>query len=409
MPSFSIPLTGLEADSTALNTIGNNLANLNTTAFKDQSTTFSDLFYQQLGTSGSGDPILAGVGTEVSGTSTDFTQGTLATTGTSTDMAIQGNGFFVVDQNGQQELTRAGNFSLDSGGNLITSAGQNVLGYSASDGAITNTSNATALQVPVGAVENAQATSSLTVEANLNSAATSGTSFSQTMTLYDSLGTAQNATVTFTNAGSNTWNYSIALPSTAYTGSAVNSTGTLTFNSSGQLETPASNVSGSQFTGMADGAADMNFSFALYDAAGNPTISESASASAIANTNQNGYTSGTYEGFTVDSNGIVSAQYNNGESETVGEVAIANVTNVEGLAQQGSNDYAVTTASGGATVGVAGLGGNGTIQDDALEQSNVDISTEFANLIVAQRAFEANSKAVTTFDTVTQETINLIH
>ena len=129
MPSFSIALTGLNANSVALNSIGNNLANLNTTAFKDQTTQFSSLFYQSIGNSGSGNALQVGIGTQVSGTDTNFSQGSLASTSSSTDMAINGNGFFVVNQGGIQKLTRAGNFQLDQSGNLITSTGDGVMGY----------------------------------------------------------------------------------------------------------------------------------------------------------------------------------------------------------------------------------------------------------------------------------------
>src|SRR6266702_601466 len=126
MPSFSIPLSGLKADSTALNTIANNLSNMNTTGYKSQNTTFSDLFYQEIGVAGSGNELQVGAGTQVATTKTDYTNGSISSTGTSTDMAISGNGFFVVQQNGVQELTRDGSFSLDSSGNLITTSGQSV-------------------------------------------------------------------------------------------------------------------------------------------------------------------------------------------------------------------------------------------------------------------------------------------
>jgi flagellar hook protein FlgE len=126
-------------------------------------------------------------------------------------------------------------------------------------------------------------------------------------------------------------------------------------------------------------------------------------------TNQDGYASGTYESFAVGANGTVTASYTNGQTEVIGQLAVANVTNAQGLNLQGNGDYATTTASGSAVMGVAGQGGLGTMQDEALEGSNVNISQEFSNLIVAQRAFEANAKSVTTFDTVTQDTINLIH
>ncbi len=408
MPSFSIPLTGLEADSTALSTIGNNLANLNTTAFKKQTVSFEDLFYQHTGVSGNNDALQAGVGTKVSGTTSDFSQGTIATTSNSTDMAVQGDGFFVVNANGQQELTRSGNFTLGSNGSLVTAGGQQVMGYAAAGGVVNPNAPLTAINVPVGTEEAAQATSNITVAANLNASSATGASFSSTLTVFDSLGQSHNATVNFTKTGTNTWGYSISLPPSDATGTPLNNTGTLTFDSTGKLVSPTSNPASITFPGLTDGANSLSFQWNLYDANGSPQLTQSSAASAVSVTNQDGFASGHYQSFSVDAQGVISAQYDNGHQVQIGQVALATVTNVQGLSRLGGNNYQTTTASGDASVGAAGVGGRGDIQDNALEQSNVDISTEFANLIVAQRAFEANSKTVTTFDTVTQETINII-
>ncbi len=408
MPSFSIPLTGLQADSTALSNIGNNLANLNTTAFKKQTTTFEDLFYQNIGTSGNNDALQSGVGTKVSGTSSDFSQGTLSTTSNATDMAIQGNGFFVVEANGVQNLTRDGNFSLGAGGDLQTADGQSVLGYPAVGGALNLNAPLTPINIPIGTQETAKPTSYIMQGANLDATAANGTSFSTSLTVYDSLGQSHAATVDYTKTGANTWNYAVALPAGDATGTPVNNTGTLTFDSTGKLVSPAANVTGISFPGMVDGASNLTFQWQLYDASGNPHISQSSGSSAVAMTNQDGFASGLYQGFSVDATGVISAQFDNGHKVAVGQIALASVTNLQGLTRLGGNNYGITSASGEASVGSAGLGGRGTVQDNSLEQSNVDISTEFANLIVAQRAFEANSKTVTTFDTVTQETINII-
>ena len=408
MGSFSIALTGLRAQSEALNTIGNNLANLNTTAFKDQTTTFSDLFYQQVGSSGSGDPLQQGLGTRVSGTQSDFGQGSISTTGNATDMAIEGNGFFVINNGGTQELTRAGNFQLSSSGQLQTSDGAAVMGYQALNGKASASGALGTLSLPIGETQAAQATSNFSLSTNLDSSASVGTTFSSALTMYDSLGTSHAATVTFTKTAQNSWGYSVALPSGDATGSA-NTTGTLTFDSSGNLVSPSGNVTGIGFTGLADGAADMNVSWNMFDANNKSTISQTSATSAVAATTQNGYASGSYNGFTIGADGTISAQFSNGQTEAVGTVALASVANVQGLTRAGDNAYVTTAASGQAAIGAAGAGGRGSLEDDALEGSNVDISTEFSNLIVAQRAFEANSKTVTTFDTVTQETINLIH
>lgn len=408
MPSFSIALTGLEANSVALDTIGNNLANLNTTAFKDQSTSFSDLFYQNIGNTGSGDALQVGLGTQVAGTATDFSQGSLSTTTTSTDMALNGNGFFVVDQGGLEQLTRAGDFQLDQSGNLITSTGDGVMGYAAANGVVNTNTPLTTLQVPVDETQAAQATKNFGLTANLDAATAIGGTFSSTITMYDSLGTSHAATVDFTKTADNTWNYQISLPSGDATGTPVNNTGTLTFSSSGALLTPASNVAGISFPGMTDGASDMTFNWNLYNSSGAPQIGQTVGTSTATASTQDGFASGSYQSFSVDANGVISAAFSNGQTETIGQVAVASVTNVQGLTVEGGNNYQTTASSGAASVGAAGAGGRGSIEDDTLEQSNVDISTEFANLIVAQRAFEANSKTVTTFDTVTQETINMI-
>jgi flagellar hook protein FlgE len=550
MPSFYIPLTGLEADSTALNTIANNLANLNTTAYKEQDATFSDLFYQQIGSSGSGDPIEVGAGTKVDAIETNFSNGSTTTTGNASDVALNGAGFFVVQQNGEVEYTRDGTFSVDPKGYLITQGGLSVLGYPSVNGVVNTDAPLAPIQIPVGQVEAPKATQNLNITANLdadsgaaasssfsfsgnlNSAAAAGTAVTETIPVYDSNGTSQSLAVTLTQSGTadewnyavtlngvaatangtgtltfnpttgaltspaaaltgisfpatsdgagpldlswnpssltqtasatvlsgpeqlggsaatttgipvdvqiydslgyahdavvtftkdltavNTWSYSVALPAADYTGAAsANATGTLAFNSDGVLSevngvaaSAATTTLPISFAGLSDGASNLAFNFNLYGSNGTPTITQVASASGASATIQDGYAGGQYTGYTVDGNGVVSAQFSNSQTTAVGQLAVASVVNQQGLTRLGDNNYETTFASGQATVGVANSGGRGSIADSALENSNVDISTEFADLIVAQRAFEANSKAVTTFDNVTQETINLIH
>ena len=409
MPSFSIPLSGLGADSTALNTIANNLSNMNTTAFKSQDTNFSDLFYEQIGSNGAGDPIQVGAGTQVSSNSTDFTSGTATPTGNATDVALNGDGFFVIQDAGGTEYTRNGNFALSSDGHLITQSGQQVMGYPAAGGVVNTNAPLSPIQIPVGQVEKPQATANMGLTANLDASAAVGTAVPAQVTIYDSLGEAHIATATFTKTAANTWGYSIALPAGESTGSA-NTGGTLSFGPTGALIAPVSNVAGVSFTGLSDGANSLTFNFNLYGTNGQSTITQEASTtSAVDSTTQDGFASGEYQGFTVDANGVVSAQYSNNQTASIGQIAVATVTNEQGLSKLGDSNYATTLASGQASVGAAGVGGRGSITDDALEASNVDISTQFANLIVAQRAFEANSKAVTTFDTVTQDTIDMIH
>lgn len=512
MASFFIPLTGLDADSTALNTIANNLSNMNTTGFKAQSVNFSDLFYQQIGTTGAGDPIQVGAGTQVASISTDFTPGSPTSNGISTDVALQGNGFFIADNGGAYEYTRAGNFTTDPDGNLVTQNGLEVMGFPAVNGTVNTNATLAAINVPVGQVEPPKATTTFGLTTTLDSSAPVNTSFSGTVPVYDSMGKSYEATVTYTKTGNNAWTYSVSLPDTltanantnagmttieydfgasggkqatvdpstnlTITGPAVgggtattaapkfdagetvgdyilalqgaltaanidpaqvniaatanglsisgpgmstsgtvvqdpvtsaNAVGNLTFGTDGNLLTPSANVSGITFAGLSDGAASMNLTWDLYGANGASTISQVDETSAVASSTQNGYASGQYQSFTIGSDGTVSATFSNGQKLAVGQLALANVANTQGLQLLGNGDYATTLASGSASVGVSGTAGLGTMEDGALEASNVNISAEFSDLIIAQRAFEANSKAVTTFDTVTQETINMIH
>ena len=185
MASFYIPLTGLNADTTALNTIANDLSNMNTTGFKNQTVNFSDLFYDQLGSTGSGDPIQSGAGTQVANIETDFNAGTPDSTGLDTDVALQGNGFFVVAGGGQQFLTRDGNFSLNSSGQLVTSNGLDVMGYSATNGVVNTSGELSPVTIPVGGTEPPSATTTMGMTVTLDS---EGNSFSAPVTLFDSLG-----------------------------------------------------------------------------------------------------------------------------------------------------------------------------------------------------------------------------
>jgi flagellar hook protein FlgE len=832
MASFSIPLSGLNADSTSLNTIANDLSNMNTTGFKSQTTNFADLFYQQVGSTGSGDPIQVGSGVQVATNSTDFTQGSISSTTTASDVAINGSGFFVLNGgSGSNLYTRAGDFSLASSGNLVTSNGLNVMGYPAVNGVVNPNGAMTAINIPESQVQAPQATGTFGITATLSSSAAVGTTVPAQVQVYDSLGQSYEATVNFTKTGTNAWSYSVSLPDTLtaaaatpaaatilpvtaaaatatpitiaagasagaaaptivpltpssttvglntiysynfgtggsgtpvdpttnltiggtplviganeavnalpaqvtalnipgvsasvtgnvmtltvptgtvmsgsmasdlpgitsnYTfntggtvdpatnltisgqtatgaaatiiaptvtagesmtqyandlttalttagitnvtvtpklatnqlsivgsnvttaggvsqdlagtttnydfGSAAtvdpgtnltitgetatgattttsappviagesvtayaqaltaqlaakgitgvtvqatggqlsivganstlagnmsqdltatttsfnfgtsgsnvaavdpgtnltitglttsgasatiaapvistltpqpvslatyaasltaalttagitgvqvsstaggqlsivganvttagsliqdpvgsaNATGSMTFDSSGNLVSPAANVAGITFTGLSDGASAMNMTWDILGATGSPTISQvvnsstasSASASTISGTTQNGYASGQYQSFAVGSDGTVTATFSNGQKLNVGQLALANVANDQGLQMLGNGDYETTLASGTASLGESGSAGLGSLEGSALEGSNVNISQEFSNLIVAQRAFEANSKAVTTFDTITQETINMIH
>jgi flagellar hook protein FlgE len=424
MPSFFIPLTGLNADSWALNTIANNLANMNTTGYKAGTAEFSDLFYQEIGATGSGDPIQSGGGTQIARVSTDFSSGTANWTGLSTDVALQGNGFFIVSDGQNQYLTRDGNFSLDANGNLITANGLKVIGYPAADGVVNTNTSMVPINIPESEILSPQATANFGMTTNLDPTATAGTTFPGTVNLYDSLGEMHTATVTYTSNGDGTWNYSMALPA-GDQNPAQTVTGVMKFDQSGNLQSiqptgaaapvPVGTAPGdvssipASFTGLTDGAADLTMNWNLLGASGTPTISQTAGKSAVSTTTQDGYTSGQYQGFTIGSDGTVTASFSNQQKLNVGQIGMGNVANLQGLQADGNGVYSSTLASGNLATGIAGSAGLGSMEDGALEGSNVNISNEFADLIIAQRAFEANSKSVTTFDTITQETIQMIH
>jgi flagellar hook protein FlgE len=418
MPNFSIPLSGLTAESTALSAIANNLSNQNTIGYKDTSVLFSDLFYQQLGTTGAGDPIQVGAGVEVGSMPSLYTQGSIETTGVPTDVAIQGSGFFVV-QNGDGTLsyTRAGDFSVDANNYLVTSEGQQVLGYGATNGVINTGGGIVPLQLGAGTLSPPSATTDVQLTTNLNAAASVGDTFSTPVTVYDSLGDSHTLTFNFTNTGPGAWSYNVTIPAADVGGTGnpvVVNSGTLTFDSNGNLETPASNVTnigvgttGTTGTGaFADGAAPMNFTWDLYNN-GTPLLTQVAAPSSTSATNQNGFASGSLTSFTINSDGTIAGSFSNGETENLGQLALANFANPDGLQLNGSTDLTPTLASGAAVNGIPGTGGLGTLTGGALEESNVDIATEFANLIVAQRGYEADAKAVTTFDQIMQDTIAL--
>jgi flagellar hook protein FlgE len=413
MSAFSIPLSGLAATSDSLNVIANNLANLNTDGYKDQTLNFGDVFNQLQTVSGNGDPIQFGSGVQVEGQTSNYSDGTVTSTGQASNMALQGNGFFVVqDQiNGQESFTRDGDFTVNSQGQLSTPNGQLVMGYPAVNGQISTNSALGPISVNQASNIPASSTSSFQMNTNLDASAATGATFSSPITVYDSLGASHVLTVQYTNTAANTWSYNISVP-----GSDVGSTsaaqtvgsGTLTFDSSGQLTSPSSSISGINVTGLADGAANMSLTWNLTGSGGSPTITQQDSTSATSTTTQNGYGVGTLTGYSVLPDGTVQGQFSNNQTMALGKVAVASFANPEGLSQLGGNDLQATFASGSPVIGQAGAGGNGTITGGAVEQSNVSLSTEFANMIVAQQGYEANAKVLTTMDQVSQATIQLI-
>lgn len=415
MPSFATALSGLNANSQDLSVISNNLANLNTTAYKSGAASFQDLFYQQVGSSGNGNPLEIGSGTQVGSISTDFSQGNPESTGVPTDVAIQGEGFLVGMKDGQEVFTRAGDLSLTSDGLLVTSDGAQIQGFAAANGVISPSQTPGPLTISQGVINPPQATANAELTVNLDSGTAVGGSFSTPLTVYDSLGASHVLTFTFTKTAANAWDYSITIPAADVSGATspvVIASGTgangLTFNGAGQLTSPTGSIAGISIPNLADGANTLTFNWNLDDANGNGLLTQVSAPSSTSGTNQDGFSSGSLTSYSIGSDGIIQGSFSNGQTQALGQILLATFANDQGLNRVGSNEFVSSLASGAPSVGVPGTGGRGTLSGGALEQSNVDISTEFANLILAQSGFQANAKVVTTLDTITQTTINMI-
>jgi flagellar hook protein FlgE len=409
--SLSTALSGLNAAETALQTISNNLANMNTDGYKSQTTTFADLFYQTYGNSGSGNPIQTGLGVQVTGTSQDFTNGAVASTGDSSNMALNGAGFFVVENNqGAQTYTRNGDFTTNAAGQLTTLGGQLVMGYPAINGVVSSDAGLQPINVGSGTSAPAIATNSFSLTTNLNAASAVNSTFESPISVYDSLGNSHVLTVQYTMTAPNTWSYDVTLPSSDVQGgtgmSTQIATGTLAFDSSGQLTSSGGSIP-LTVSSLSDGAANLSLNWQLTDANGNSMVTQTASPSSNNATTQNGFAAGVLSSYSVMSDGTVEGTFSNGQTKAIAQVAVASFANPEGLTLDGDNQYSATSGSGAAVVGTAGTAGRGTIAGSSVEQSNVDMATQFSQLIVYQRAYEANAKAITAFDQMEQATIQM--
>ncbi|HLI35055.1 MAG TPA: flagellar hook protein FlgE [Terriglobia bacterium] len=411
MASFSTPLSGLLANNQALSVVSNNLANLSTDGFKGETPLFQDLFYQQYGINGAGDPIQVGVGTNMNSDPTNFSQGTISNTGVSTDMAIQGDGFFQVQKGDVTLYTRDGNMTINAQGYLVTQDGAQVLGYPATNGVVSNNGPLSPLQLSGTVISPPKSTANVQLTVNLNASSAVNATYSTPVTVYDSLGTSHVLTLTFTKNAANSWGYSMTIPAAdvGQSGNPVQvASGTLTFNGAGVLTSPASNVNGIQITGLADGANTLTFNWDLYNSNNAGLITQVAAPSSTTATQQDGFASGSLTGFNIQADGTVEGTFSNGQTMALGQVALATFPNNQGLLRTGSNQFMASLASGLPSVGIPGTGGRGTIADGALEGSNVDIATQFAQLIATQSAYQADARAITTANQFVQTALNLI-
>jgi flagellar hook protein FlgE len=413
--AFSNALSGLQANSQAINVVSGNLANENTYGYKANQVSFEELVSESLG--GTADSNLTG-GSVVPLSTQSFSQGSITTTGQPYDAAIQGNGFFVVQSpNGQQAFTRAGNFTIDSTGHLLTQSGDYVEGWNGVNGTVNTNAPLSNIVLPVAGLRAPTTTTTFSLNLNLNANAAVGTTdatFSSPMQVVDSQGQTHVLTVTYTKSGAGDWNYAVTMPSADLNNSTGTTTtlatGTLNFDANGNLSSPAPSAGALpvNVTGLADGAADMNLTWNLYDANGNPQITQYDQASANLASSQNGTQAGQLTGISIGNNGQLTATYSNGDNVAVAQLAVGTVLNPESMQDLGSNTFGVTSATAVPAIGAPGTGSRGTITGGALESSTVDIATEFTNLLIYERGYQANSKVVTTEDQVIQTTLSLI-
>lgn len=409
--SFSTALSALGALSTAVDVVGNNLANLNTPGFKSSTVAFHDLVTQSLGAGLGETQVGFGVGRPV--TLRQFSQGAIQSSPGPLDAAIQGDGFLVVrDLAGALLYTRGGHLQVDKSGLLLTSTGERVQGW-ASIGGVVDTNRAIGdIVVPVGTLKAPIPTTGFSFDLNLDATATAGpppTQFSTSIEVFDSLGGSHIVTVTFTkNATAGQWDYSISFPASDVTSPIAPVTGTLTFDSQGRLTDPPATgpFPTIAITGLRNGAADMNLTWRLYDGT-TPRLTQFAQPSAVSANAQDGSPAAQLIRVGLDRGGKILALYSDGQQIVVGQLAMAAIRNPESLIAVGNNNFQLSARTALPAIGIPQTGGRGTILGGAIEFSTVDIAREFTNLIVLQRGYQANTRVVTTVDELSQETINL--
>jgi flagellar hook protein FlgE len=409
--SFSSALSALNADTTAIDVVGNNLANLNTAGFKTSDVSFHDLVTQSIGSGLGSTQVGFGVGTPI--TLRQFSQGAIESTGSPLDGAIQGDGFFVVSTPaGAIQYTRSGNFQVDSSGNLMTATGEKVQGWAENNGVLTTSGPIGNITVPVGALQQPQVTTTVSADLNLDASATAGPppdTFSTSMQVYDSLGAAHVVTMAFTKTSTaNQWQYSMSFPDSDLTAPGTPVTGTLTFDSSGHLTVPATTDVPPVLaaTGLADGASDMSVTWNMFNGS-TPRLTQFVQPSATSALAQDGKPAANLVSVGLADGGKILAQYSNGTTVAVGQIAMATIRNPQSLISVGNSDYQLSANTATPAIGLPGSGGRGTVLGGSVEASTVDIAREFTNLIVFQRSYEANARVITTADQLSQDTIAL--
>ena len=402
---FNVALSGINAASADLNTTAHNISNANTTGFKESRTEFADVYAAgAMGLSATEQ----GSGVRVAGVTQQFSQGTVNFTENPLDLAINGEGFFTVSDGGSMGYTRAGAFQVDRDGFVVNSAGQQLQVFPPVGTGGFATGGLTSLQL--SSTDNApQASGNLELGVNLPADASvpavtpldpaDPDSYNHTtsMTVYDSLGAAHTASFFYVkDAAANTWNVQAYVD-----GTAVGAAQTLAYDSNGALVTPANGSLTLPAHPVTTGAADLNLTLDVGD------TTQYGGQFAVNNLTQDGYTTGRLSGLEVTSEGVVQARFTNGQATQLGQLAIANFNNTQGLQAQGDNFWTESFTSGEARLGVAGSDDLGLVQSGALEASNVDLTAQLVNMITAQRSFQANAQMISAADTITQTIINI--
>lgn len=409
MSSFYTPLSGLIAETTALDVVGDNLANMNTQGFKSNNVAFEDAMNEATASLQIG----AGVGQTL--TERNFSQGNITQTGGALDLAIQGSGFLIVqNQSGQTLYTRDGGFSLNSQGQLVDANGEFVQGWMATNGTVNPSGATTNITVPLLSSKAPVATQNVALDANLDASAAVGDTFTTPIQIYDSLGDAHTLSVTFTNTGPGAWNYAVNIPGPdvgAASGTTTQvASGALTFGANGNLTSPPPgtpiNITNSS-AALADGAATLNINWNLYGSNNTPTLTGYAQTSAASGTTQDGAATATVTGVELQNGGMLVATYSDGTTQTFAQVALANVSNPDSMVATNNNDYTLGPNTITPSVGAAGTGGRGNLVGQSIEASNVDMATQMTNLIVFQQGYEADSKVLTTIDQMDQALLSI--
>lgn len=408
-------VASIKAQQTRMNIIGNNLANVNTTAYKGSRVTFQDMIAQTIRGAarpgeklGGTNPIQFGLGVLVAGTDVNNEQGSLNATNRPTDFSIQGNGFFLVSNGDRIAYTRDGAFDLDAQGDIVHRAtGERMMGWTADPATGAIDTNAPVgpssfMRVPIGARTAVQVTTEVSWAGNLDSRVFTQPGLQSTSSIvrvFDTLGAQHDLTLTITETGTaNQWSWNLTgAGGTTVTGGPGNltfdpTTGVLLSGSPGNVT-----VTPPAATGVPAFPISMDMS----------AISQLAAEMQTQASNQNGFAPGSLSSFSVGTDGVITGLYTNGLTRSLGQIALAIFPNANGLERMGSNLWRNTDNSGIPVVGSPRTGGRGSINSGFLEQSNVDIGNEFTDLIITQRGFQANTRVVTTVDEMLQDLINM--